>query len=206
MKHADGTARDPLPAVRRDAARAPPSSGQTAEPPSPRSSPRRRGPPRSRRHLPGALPGVHGKIGPKGTLEGDWLTPVCGQTPRVPLGILRRRAQRASAGCGGAERPSAWRRGRVPKLLGHRCSRDWQVNPTPLGCSHFLERFSAESAGPVDTVTGLGVCTHPAPACRESCHWLPATSITAAKGSLCLSRSGPVWGAASPQYLPSVGV
>ena len=71
MKHADGTARDPLPAVLGDAPRAPPSSGQKAEPSSPRSSPRRRGSPRRRCHLPGALLGVHGKIGPKGALEGD---------------------------------------------------------------------------------------------------------------------------------------
>lgn len=119
MKRADGTARDPLPAILGDAPRAPPSSGQKAEPSSPRSSPRRRGSPKSCCHLPGALLGVHGKIGPKGALEGDPHMSACGQTPQVPLGILQRRAQRVSAGDGGAERrPPAWRRARLPDLLG----------------------------------------------------------------------------------------
>ena len=200
MKHADGTARDPLPAVLGHAPRAPPSSGQKAEPSSPRSSPRRCGSPRRRCHLPGALLGVHGKIGPKGALEGDPHTSACVQAPRVPLGILRRRVQWASADDGGAERrPPAWGRARLPELLGRRCSRDWRVIPALPGGSHFLKRFSAESAGPADTVTGLGVRTRPQPACRESCRWLPAASITAAQGSLCLPGSGPVLGAASVQ-------
>lgn len=198
MKHADSAARDPLPAILRDAARAPPSSGQKAEPSSPRGSPRRCGSPRSRCHLPGALLGVHGKIGPKGALEGDWHTSAHRQTLWVLLSILQRRVQRVSAGGGGAERrPPAWRRGRLPELLGRRRSRDWQANPPPLGCPHFLERFSAESAGPVDTVMGLGVCTHAPPACRESCHWFPSR-IHQLRGACVSQGQAPSWGWLAP--------
>lgn len=180
------------------------SPGRTAEPPSPRSS-HPGGVDLRRLPSPARSPFLvfMARLAPKGTLE-DWLTPVRGRT---------RGCRWASFRGGRSGRPLVVeeQRGhqpgdaaRVPELLGHRCSRDWQVNPAPLGVLPLpgevlcrVSRPSGHGDGP------RGVRTHPAPACRESCHY---GSITAAQGSLCLSRSGPVWGAAGPQYLPSVGV